>query len=279
MRFVFLLQVVCLLSTTTAFAINSSDAEGLFEIQMICEDRTNPACTELNRKARLTLIRTDEVLAASIGYPEVSIARYSFISNELELTGSRYVGEQMVTSSSAAQFAEVSMDFVKTEEAGKPKLTVKGIIRDARFIKDVEFFGEQTVSLNNQKVENSDLPPLISSEHAEGRFLAKGKDRQWSITIRKTLSNSSEGIDYLAETTDLGSPDGTELASGERRYLRSIRTNKTGYLEFVAPLHTPGTFLKWALWANPDSSRPEQKFQGFFFSSTGVFSHLSVEAL
>jgi hypothetical protein len=226
MRFLWLLFF---LSLKVAFPhdISTHEAEGLFEIQITCEDRTNPACSELNRKARLAFIRTDEVLAASIGYPEVSVARYSFVSDDLELKNNRYIGDQMVTSSSSAQFAEVAMEFIYQDHDGKHQLSIKGFIRDARFLKDVEFFGKQTISLHTLNPQDSNISPFISSENTEGRFLAKGKDRQWIITIRKTLSHSSGKTEYLAETTDMGSPDGTELASGERRYLRSIQTKKT----------------------------------------------------
>ena len=274
------LILLCALGIKTAFShdLSTHVAEGLFDIQIVCEDRSNPACNELNRRARLALIQTDEVLAASVGYPEVSIARYAFISKDLELKNGRYVGEQMVTSSSAAQFAEVSMEFIHQDQGGKHQLLVKGFIRDARFVKDVQFTGEQTLSLHTLKPNNSNINPFVDSSKTEGRFIAKGKDRQWIITIRKTLANPSGTAEYLAETTDMGSPDGTELASGERRYLRSIRSEQTDALEFVASLHSPGTFLKWVIWSSPERLISGGKFQGFFYSSSGVFSHLLIEA-
>lgn len=260
------------------WSVTTAEAEGLYEVSIICEDRSNPACNELNRKARLSIIRTDEVLAVSIGYPEVSIPRYAFISTNTELSDSRYVGDQMVTSSASAQFAEVVMTFNNDENGNQKKTTINGIIRDARFLKDVTFSGHQTLSLNNLKTLEPSADGSEAVAKTEGRFLAKGKYRQWIITIRKTLSNSNESV-FLAETTDMGSPDGSELASGERRYLRSIKSQHQDTLEFVAALHEPGSFLKWVIWSSPERVLTGKKLEGFFYSSTGVFSHLTLEAI
>jgi len=256
-------------------AISTNEVEGVFNIQMICDDRTNPNCSELNRQARLSVIRTQDSLGVSVGYPEQSLSRYVFVSHELELKDDTYLGTPTLkNTSSSATFSEVQIGFSYEDK----KLVAQGIIRDARFLKDIQFSGEQILSTKSLAPTEILLDGFKSAENAEGRFLAKGTNRQWLVTVRQALGSNS-GSDYIVEITDQGNPNGPELASGDRIYLRSIPSSRPGTMELIAPLSQPGGFLKWVLWVSPENLLRSNKLQGFFYSSNGVFSRLYFERL
>ncbi|NBT57643.1 hypothetical protein EBT16_02550 [bacterium] len=277
-HFVFLLIAFSFWSPRS-FSLTASmhEVEGLYDIVLVCEERSNPACAELNRKAKIAVLLTDDLLTVSVAYPEVSLSRYAFVSDELPLTNNKYSGHLMMSSSSAAPFAGIALDFFHEDTNTGHKVRIEGIIRDARFSKDVTFKGEQSVSFHTFQPPNVNLDAFKKIENVEGRYLAQGRNRLWVLNIRKGLSDS--GPRYMAETTDMGSPDGTELASGERHYLNSIGNESEGVLELVAPLAQPGAFLKWVLWSNEKDTNKRTKLTGFFYSSTGVFSELSLEPL
>ncbi|NDC23074.1 MAG: hypothetical protein EBZ49_02935 [Proteobacteria bacterium] len=258
------------------FSISLSDlglrSEGLYEINIVCEDRINPNCNELNRTARLAVISTPESLAVSVGYPEQSISRYSFVS-DAGLQGSVYTGVEASDHSFSSHFAEIRAEFLNEE--GKVKVT--GIIRDARFSKDITFAGEQTLATQNLKSFDPNTVNFSLADVIEGRFLARGEARQWLINIRKKLS-SGGAPSYYAESIDLGSPDEKLFSSGERVHLHSIQSSDDT-LELLAPLSKKGSFLKWVLWASPEGTSDCPTLQGFFFSSQGIFSRLTLKKL
>ncbi|NBX77018.1 MAG: hypothetical protein EBQ92_10725 [Proteobacteria bacterium] len=256
-------------------AVSTNEVEGVFNIQMVCEDRTNPNCSELNRQARLSVIRTQDSLGVAVGYPEQSLSRYVFVSHELELKNDTYLGTpSLKNSSSSAHFSEVWINFFYEDN----KLVAKGIIRDARFLKDIHFTGDQLLSTKSLAPTEILIDGFNSPENSEGRFLAKGTNRQWLVTVRQALG-SELGTDYIVEITDQGNPNGPELASGDRIYLRSIPSSRPGTMELIAPLSQPGGFLKWVLWVSPENLLRSTKLQGFFYSSNGVFSRLYFERL
>lgn len=255
--------------------------EGLYEVELRCEDRTNPNCMELNRKARLAIIKTPQVIAVSIGYPEQSLSRYAFTSEDTSITNERYVGIQSLGSDSVAQFSQIQIEFSDDEDGN---ISISGQIRDARFLKDITVTGQRILPIDTlSRDDNSALSPTLPASQ-EGRFLARGKNRTWLLTIRKafntlvsSLASSGEG-ELLAEITDLGNPTTGELASGERTYLKSMR-NENNQLEFFTPLSQEGAFLKWVLHSDTQTLFRVSTLNGFFYSSNGVYSPLTLERL
>lgn len=251
--------------------------EGLYEVELRCDDRTNPNCIELNRKARLAVVKTPQVLAVSIGYPEQSLSRYAFTSEVTSLANNRYIGIQPLGSDSVAQFSQIQIEFF--EEDGTVFIT--GRLRDARFLKDITLSGRQILPIDSlNRDEHSGFSPSLP-DASEGRFLAKGKNRTWLLTIRKAfsaLSSSSGEEELLAEIADLGNPSSGELASGERTYLKSMR-NENQQLEFYTPLSQEGAFLKWVLLSDTTTIFRLPQLVGFFYSSNGVYSPLTIERL
>lgn len=248
--------------------------EGLYEVRLNCEDRDNPNCIELNRTANLAIIKTPKLVAVSIGYPEQSLTRYAFVSEETQLSDGRYVGVQPLSSDSIGKFSQIQIDF---SDQGESPLAIQGFIRDARFVKDILISGTQilpvkALSRDDLSEENFALPNL-----GEGRFIARGKNRNWLLTIRKAIAGSESG-DLLAEVTDLGNPSAAELASGERIYLKSMR-NENKQFEFFTPLSQNGAYLKWVILADLESIFRVTKLTGFFYSSNGVYSPLTIERL
>jgi len=258
-----------------ANTISTTEAEGIFEISLKCEDRTNPNCAELNRKARLSVIRTPELLSVAVGYPEQSMSRYVFVSNETQLKDGHYYGSPSIKNSSvSAHFSEVLLDFFFENET----VQVRGVIRDARFLTDIQVLGHQVYPFRRAAPKETFSDTFDSPETTEGKFHVVGHSRQWLATIRKALSPSDEPS-YLVEMTDLGSPDKTESPSGDRIYLRSMPSQQEGILELFAPLSFPGTFVKWMIWATPETLLRSKKLEGFFYSSNGVFSRLEIHRL
>lgn len=262
-------------SSFGSYAVSTQDVEGVFDIQMVCEDRANPNCNELNRQARLSIIRTQDSLVAAIGYPELSLSRYIFVSHDLEFSDGVYLGNPSLKNNpSSAHFSEVHISF----DVQDKKVIANGIIRDARFLKDIRFSGEQILSTNSISPTEILTDGFNSPEKTEGRFLAKGSNRQWLVTVRKALG-SAETTDYLVEITDQGNADGSGYASGDRMYLHSIPSSRPGTMELIAPLSQAGGFLKWVIWASPENLLRATKLEGFFYSSNGVFSRLYFERL
>lgn len=248
--------------------------EGLYEVTLNCEDRKNPNCAELNRTANLAIIRTPKVLAVSIGYPEQSLTRYAFVAEDPSLSSRRYVGVQPLGSDSVGRFSQIQLDFSGEEEGS---ISVHGFIRDARFLKDILLTGQQLFPL--QSLSRDDAPEISPSlsEVQEGRFLARGKNRNWLLTVRRAIAGS-RSLDFLAEVTDLGNPKTSELASGERIYLKSMQ-NEHRQFEFFTPLSQSGAYLKWVIFADPENIFRVSTLKGFFYSSNGVYSPLTLERL
>ena len=269
------LLALCLTNGFTLQAADwGSEAEGLYEVQMSCEDRTNPNCNELNRVARLAVIVTDDLLSVSVGYPEQSISRYAFVS-KAGLPDGIFNGIEASDHSFTSHFAEMQAEFSNQGNT----IVVKGIIRDARFLKDITFTGEQALSLHKLKPANlNSSNSSVGTESMEGRFIARGAARQWLVNIRKMISGNG-GPSFYAETTDLGSPDGKSSASGERVHLHSVDSGNTDTMSFLAPLSRKGSFLKWILWTIPDRLKSATTIKGFFYSSQGIYSHLVLERL
>lgn len=270
-NFLFIIFAICGL----AKGVSTHDVEGIFDITLVCEDRINPNCTELNRKARLAVIKTPDVLSVAVGYPEQSMSRYIFVNHETELKNGHYYGSPSIKNSSvSAHFSEVLLDFSIENDT----IQVRGTIRDARFLTDIRISGQQVYpfSIFTPKEIYSDT--FDSPETTEGKFHVVGHSRQWLATIRKALS-PADGPNYLVEMTDLGSPDKTEAPSGDRIYLRSMTSQQKGILELFAPLSFPGTFVKWMIWATPETLFRSKKLEGFFYSSNGVFSRLEIHRL
>lgn len=251
----------------------SFQSEGLYEVKLQCEDRTNPNCNELNRTARLAVIVSEDLVSLSIGYPEQSISRYAFVS-KAGLPDGIFSGTEASDHSFASHFAEIQAEFSNQENS----LVVKGIIRDARFLKDITFSGEQILSVHQLKPADPNSSDILATESMEGRFIARGGARQWLVNIRKMLS-SGGGLNFYAETTDLGSPDGKSSASGERVHLHSLNTPDADTMVFLAPLSRKGSFLKWILWTTPGRLKSATTIKGFFYSSLGTYSHLVLERL
>lgn len=269
------LFLILALLSCTGYSLSTEDVEGLFDIQMVCEDRANPNCTELNREARLSIIRTQDTLGASIGYPEQSLSRYIFLSHDTNLENGVYLGTPSLKNTpSSAHFSEVKITFTIQDK----KVIANGIIRDARFLTDIRFSGEQILSTRSVTPNEILTDGFDSPNNTEGRFLAKGTNRQWLVTVRQTLGAVGTS-DYLVEITDLGNVDGSGFASGDRMYLRSISSSRPGIMELIAPLGQAGGFLKWVLWASPENLLRSTKLQGFFYSSNGIFSRLFLERL
>lgn len=250
-------------------------AEGIYDVQLVCEDRSNPNCGELNRKARLAVIQTEDAILAGVGYPEQSLSRYTFISHTLDLQGGRYYGTPSLKNTNAsAPLSEALFEFIWNGE----HLEVQGVIRDARFLKDIQLKGIQILPSQKLNPPESVMNAGDANPVEEGRFVAKGTHRQWLVTIRHALA-VSEQKRFLIEATDLGNPEKNEFASGDRLYLSSTLSSRPGTIEFLAPLTQPGGFLKWVLWSTPEDILRLQKLNGFFFSSNGVFSPLTIERL
>ena len=273
-------RFILVLTVFRALIVFSADisihvVEGIYDIQLVCEDRSNPNCNELNRKARLAVIQTEDAIVAGVGYPEQSLSRYTFISHNLDLKGNRYYGTPALKNTSAsAPFSEALFEFGWNGE----QLEVIGVIRDARFLKDIQLKGTQILPSQKLNPPESALNAGDAASVEEGRFLAKGTHRQWLVTLRHALS-ASENKKSLIEATDLGNPEKNEFASGDRLYLSSTLSSRPGTIEFLAPLNQPGGFLKWVLWSTPEDILRLQKLNGFFFSSNGVFSLLTIERL
>jgi len=254
---------------------STQDVEGIFDVTLVCEDRSNPNCAELNRKARLAVIQTPDVLAVSVGYPEQSLSRYVFLSHETELQNSHYYGSPSLKNSSvSAHFSEVLLDFSTNND----QVQVKGIIRDARFLTDIKISGAQVYPFRRASPKEVLTDTFDSPEKTEGKFHVVGHSRNWLATVRQALSSSSEPS-FLVEIIDLGSPDKSEPPSGDRIYLRSVPSQQKGVLELLAPLSFPGTFVKWVIWATPETLLRAKNLEGFFYSSNGVFSRLDIHRL
>lgn len=252
--------------------------EGLYEVTLICEDRTNPNCTELNRKAKLAIIKTPKVLAVSIGYPEQSLTRYAFISDVTSLSNRRYEGVQPLGSDSSGRFSQIQLDFsLDFSEAEQGLISVQGFIRDARFLKDITLAGNRILPPEGLSRDETSQPNPSLPIESEGRFLARGINRTWLLTLRKALV-SSNSEELLAEITDLGNPNNSELASGDRTYLKSMQ-NEHNQLEFFTPLSQTGAFLKWIILSDLETVFRASKLSGFFYSSNGVYSPLTIERL
>ncbi|MFM8269366.1 MAG: hypothetical protein ACKN9V_04185 [Pseudomonadota bacterium] len=257
------------------YSVSIKDVEGIFDIRLVCEDRSNPNCSELNRQARLSIIRTQDSVGAAIGYPEQSLSRYIFVSHDLDLKGDVYSGSPSLKNSpTSAHFSEVQITFSIEDK----KVLANGIIRDARFLTDIQFSGEQLLSTHSLAPNEILVDGFESPEKAEGRFLAKGTNRRWLVTVRQALG-ATGNADYIVEISDQGNVDGSGFASGDRIYLRSIPSSKPGTMELIAPLSQAGGFLKWVLWVSPENLLRATKLQGFFYSSNGVFSRLTFERL
>jgi len=252
----------------------SWSVEGLYEVELQCDDRTNPNCAELNRMARLAIIKTPKVLSVSIGYPEQSLSRYTFISEDTSLSSDRYVGNQPFSPDSIGKFSQIQLDFSEDEQG---LISVRGFIRDAKFLKDITLAGNRILPVEGlSRDETSILNPSLPTQ-TEGRFLARGKNRIWLLTLRKALL-SSTSEELLAEITDLGNPSNSELASGDRTYLKSMQ-NEHKQLEFFTPLSQTGAFLKWIILSDLETVFRASKLSGFFYSSNGVYSPLTIERL
>lgn len=270
----FLSQLVLGLETPTPLGGFNNDFEGLYDVKLVCrEDQLTPECESLNRDARMVVLNLGTMVAVSIGYPEQSLSRYSFITKQLR-DGGRFLAGATGTPLDAV--SDGPSEFQAELQTQTWGVELNGWIRDPRFLNDIQVTGRLRQSTASLFHDPSDFPTAPTERAFLGRFLATGGERIWILTIRKRLT--SAGDELTAEISDFGSTDG-EPGSGIKVRFQSVEIYQAqGVVGIASPLSITNAFLKWTL--SLDKGDAEGKnMRGLMISSTGRTSKLFIQRI